>query len=133
MAMGVPLIWWERSCLSRLSWMTREASAEAAEEEGDAPQDRPGHDIPDRTRYAGSFHSPELNTTYRILEEGGAGLTLHAGRLEPLTLRADGDGVLGNERGLTLRFSESAGGRFQLLMVDAGRVRNLRFTRVGDH
>ena len=110
-----------------------EAPAETAGE-GDAPQDRPGRDIPDRTRYAGSFHSPELNATYRILEEGGAGLALHAGRLEPLTLRAgaDADGVLAAEPGLTLRFSEPAGGRFQSLMVDAGRVRNLRFTRVGD-
>ncbi len=111
----------------------REAPAETAEE-GDAPQDPPSHDIPDRTRYAGSFHSPEMNTTYRILEEGAAGLTLHAGRLEPLTLRAraDADGVLVAEQGLTLRFSEAAGGRFQSLMVDAGRVRNLRFTRVED-
>jgi len=110
-----------------------EAPAEALEE-GDAPQDPPARDTPDRTRYAGSFHSPELNTTYRILEEGGAGLTLHAGRLEPLALRAgaEADGVLVAERGLTLRFSELAGRRFQSLMVDAGRVRNLRFTRVGD-
>ncbi|MDE2980405.1 MAG: serine hydrolase [Gemmatimonadota bacterium] len=114
-----------------------EAEADAPAEtagEGDAPQDPPGRDIPNRTRYAGSFHSPELNATYRILEEAGAGLALHAGRLEPLTLRAgaEGDGVLVAERGLTLRFSEAAGGRFQSLMVDAGRVRNLRFTRVGD-
>ena len=108
-----------------------EAPAET-EEEGDAPQDRPGHDIPDRTRYTGSFHSPELNATYRILAEGGAGLTLHAGRWEPLTLRAEGDGVLGSERGVTLRFSELGGGRFQSLMVDAGRVRNLRFSRMED-
>ncbi len=105
-----------------------------AGQEGDAPQDPPGLDIPDRTRYAGSFHSPELNATYRILEEGGAGLVLHAGRWEPLALRtgAEADGVLQADRGLTLRFSEAAGGRFQSLMADAGRVRNLRFTRVGD-
>lgn len=106
-----------------------EAPDEAAGED-DASQDAPSHDIPDRMRYAGSFYSPELNTTYRILEEGGTGLTLHAGRLDPATLLAESDGVLTSERGLTFRFSALAGGRYQALMVDAGRVRNLRFTRV---
>ena len=111
---------------------SEEETPASGEEEGDAPQDRPDHDIPDRTRYAGSFHSLELNTTYRILEEGGAGLTLHAGRWEPLTLHADSDGVLTNERGMAFRFSQPAGGRYQAMTVDAGRVRNLRFARVGN-
>ena len=105
------------------------APDEAADED-DASQDAPSRDIPDRTRYAGSFYSPELNTTYRILEEGGTGLTLQAGRLDPAALLAASDGVLTSERGLTFRFSALAGGRYQALMVDAGRVRNLRFTRV---
>ncbi len=105
------------------------APAEAADED-DASQDAPSRDIPDRTRYAGSFYSPELNTTYRILEEGGTGLTLHAGRLDPATLLAESGGVLTSERGMTFRFSALADGRYQGLMVDAGRVRNLRFTRV---
>ena len=106
-----------------------EASAETAEEV-DAPQDPPAHDIPDRTRYAGSFYSPELNATYRILEQGGAGLVLHAGRLDPATLLAESAGVLGGPRGMTFRFSALAGGRYQAMTVDAGRVRNLRFERV---
>jgi hypothetical protein len=111
-----------------------EAADEAADEEGeeeDAPQDPPAHDIPDRTRYAGSFHSPELNATYRILEEGGAGLVLHAGRLDPATLHAESAGVLGGPRGMTFRFSALEDGRYQAMTVDAGRVRNLRFERVG--
>ena len=107
-----------------------ETPAETAEE-GDAPQDPPGRDIPDRARYAGSFHSPELNAAYRILEEGGAGLTLHAGRLDPATLLADSDGVLTSERGMTFRFSQLVDGRYQAMTVDAGRVRNLRFERAG--
>ena len=65
---------------------------EEAAEEGGASQDPPDHDIPSRTRYAGSVYGPELNTTYRIVEEGGAGLTLHVGRLDPATLLAESDG-----------------------------------------
>ncbi len=106
-----------------------EAPAEPSEED-DAPQDRPGPDIPDRTRYAGSFHSPELNATYHLREEGGAGLVLHAGRLDPATLLAVSDGVLADERGLTFRFSALEDGRYQAMTVDAGRVKNLRFMRL---
>ena len=79
-----------------------ETTDEAAEDE-DASQDSPDHDIPSRTRYAGSFYSPELNTTYRIVEEGGAGLSLHVGRLDPAALLAESDGVLTSERGMTFR------------------------------
>ena len=105
-----------------------ETPEEAAEEE-DASQDAPDHDIPNRTRYAGSFYSPELNTTYRIVEEGGAGLTLHVSRLNPSALLAESDGVLTSERGMTLRFSQLVDGRYPPMMVDAGRVKNLRFAR----
>ena len=107
-----------------------ESGAAAGEENDDAPQDRPGPDIPDRTRYAGSFHSPELSTTYHLREEGGAGLVLHAGRLAPATLLAVSEGVLTGRRGMTFRFSALEDGRYQAMTVDAGRVKNLRFTRV---
>ena len=107
-----------------------EPEAEGGAGEDDAPQDRPSPDIPDRTRYAGSFYSPELNTTYHLRDEGAAGLTLHAGRLDPATLLAVSEGVLSGRRGMTFRFSALDGGRYQAMMVDAGRVKNLRFTRV---
>ena len=113
-----------------------EATDEAAEEEApeeaaadDASQDEPDFDIPNRARYAGSFFSPELDTTYRIAEEGDAGLTLHVGRLDPAALMTASDGVLTSQRGWTLRFSQLADGRYQAMMVDAGRVKNLRFAR----
>ncbi len=106
------------------------AADEAADEEEDAPQDPPAHDIPDRARYAGSFYSPELNATYRILDDGGAGLVLHAGRLDPATLLGRSAGVLADSRGMTFRFSALEDGRYQAMTVDAGRVRNLRFERV---
>ena len=111
-----------------------EAAAEAGEETPAADEaaspDEPARDIPNRARYAGSFHSPELDATYRIAEAGDAGLTLHVGRLDPTALMAESDGVLTNERGWTFRFSQLAGGRHQAMMVDAGRVKNLRFTRM---
>ena len=106
-----------------------DAPDEAADED-DASQDPPSRDIPDRTRYAGSFHSPELNTTYHLREEGGAGLVLHAGRLDPAPLLTVSEGVLSGRRGMTFRFSALEDGRYQAMMVDAGRVKNLRFTRV---
>ena len=63
------------------------------------------------------------------MEEGGAGLTLHVGRLDPATLLAESDGVLTSERGMTFRSAQFAAGRYQAMMVDAGRVKNLRFAR----
>ncbi len=108
------------------------AQAETAEEAaaGDhAPDAPPGHDIPNRARYAGSFYSPELDATYRIDEEGSAGLTLHVGRRDPVPLVAEADGQLTTEDEPTFRFSELVGGRYEAMVVDAGRVRNLRFAR----
>ena len=104
-----------------------EAPAEAIDETG--ARDEPSLVIPNPARYAGSFYSPELDTTYRIVEEGDAGLTLHVGRLNPAALRAMSDGVLTSERGWTLRFSQLVDTRYQAMMVDAGRVQNLRFAR----
>ena len=105
-----------------------EAPAEAT---GDADSpDEPDLDIPNRTRYAGSFYSPELDTAYRIVEEGDDGLTLHVGRLDPAALMAESEGVLTSERGWTLRFLQLVDNGYQAMMVDAGRVQNLRFARV---
>ena len=113
-----------------------EETADEAEEEapaeatGDADSpDVPNLDIPNRAHYAGSFYSPELDTTYRIVAEGDDGLTLHVGRLDPAALMAESEGVLTSERGMSFRFSELADDRYQAMMVDAGRVQNLRFAR----
>ena len=95
----------------------------------DAAEAPPDHDIPNRTRYAGSFYSPELDATYRIVAEGAAGLTLHFGRWDPVALVAESDWQLTTEDGPTLRFSELVDDRYEAMMVDAGRVRNLRFAR----
>ena len=110
----------------------QEAEEETAEDgpgEEDAPPEPPDHDIPNRTRYAGSFYSPELDATYRIMEEGAAGLTLQVGRRDPVALAAESDGQLTIESGTIFRFSGLVDGRYEAMLVDAGRVRNLRFAR----
>lgn len=105
-----------------------EEETEVADE--DAAEAPPDHDIPNRARYAGSFYSPELDATYRIEAEGSAGLTLHVGRRDPVALVTESDGALTTEEGPTLRFSGLIGGRYEAMIVDAGRVRNLRFVRM---
>ena len=99
-----------------------------------APADEPEEAAPSeaitgRDRYAGSFYSPELDATYHIRVAGAEGLILRAGRWDPVTLLEADDEVL-RARGLTLRFADFAGGRFRSFMLGAGRVRNLRFTRL---
>ena len=105
-----------------------EGEAEETADE-DAPEAPPDHDIPNRARYAGSFYSPELDATYRIMEEDAAGLTLHVGRRDPVTLAVESDGLLAIEGGRIFRFSGRVDGRYEAMMVDAGRVKNLRFAR----
>ena len=102
-------------------------AAAAADEPEEAA---PSEEIPGRDRYTGSFYSPELDVTYHILLAGADGLTLRAGRWDPVAMLEADDGVLHGE-GLTFRFSDLAESRFRSFMLDAGRVKNLRFTRVG--
>lgn len=101
------------------------AATPADEPEEDAPSEAIGG----RDRYAGSFYSPELDATYHIRVAGAEGLTLRAGRWDPVTLLEADDGALRGQ-GLAFRFADFADGRFRSFMLDAGRVRNLRFTRL---
>ena len=109
-----------------------EDAAEEAEPSAAPPEPAPPEPesaIPARARYAGTFYSPELDANYRIVEDGSSGLTLHVGRSEPVSLLVSADGVLTTGRGMTLRFSDLVEGRYRAVLLDAGRVRNLRFTR----
>ena len=106
-----------------------DVAAGEAEEGDEAPEAPPDHDIPNRARYAGSFYNPELDATYQIVEEGAAGLTLQVGRRDPVALAAESDGRLTIEAGTIFRFSGLVEGRYEAMMVDAGRVKNLRFAR----
>jgi CubicO group peptidase (beta-lactamase class C family) len=77
--------------------------------------------------YAGGYFSEELQATYTLTVENGA-LTVHRRGAEPAPLRP----LVRDEFsvGATLRFVRDAAGAVTGFMLDAGRVRNLRFTRV---
>ncbi len=106
-----------------------EEEAPAATPADEPEEDAPSEAITGRDRYAGSFYSPELDATYHIRVAGAEGLTLRAGRWDPVTLLEVDDGALRGQ-GLAFRFADFADGRFRSFMLDAGRVRNLRFTRL---
>jgi CubicO group peptidase (beta-lactamase class C family) len=77
--------------------------------------------------YAGRYFSEELQTTYTFTVENGA-LVVHRRGGEPTPLRP----LVRDEfsAGPTLRFTRDASGAVTGFTFDAGRVRNLRFTRV---
>lgn len=75
---------------------------------------------------AGSYHSPELDATWR-LEADGTSLLLHHPRGDTETLTARREGVFGSG-GIEFAF-EREGGRGVAFLLAAGRVRNLRFDR----
>jgi CubicO group peptidase (beta-lactamase class C family) len=77
--------------------------------------------------YAGRYFSEELQATYTLAVENGT-LTVHRRGGDPTPLRP----LVRDEfsAGPTLRFVRDAAGAVTGFMLDAGRVRNLRFTRV---
>jgi hypothetical protein len=76
---------------------------------------------------AGEYRSEELGAVYRISADGN-GLVLHhplqgAGPLRPIAQDEFGYG------GLRLRFERAANGEATGFRIDAGRVRNIGFSR----
>lgn len=79
--------------------------------------------------YSGAFFSEELQATYTLSVVDGA-LTLRRPTWEPAALRP----LVRDEfsvSGATLRFVRDGAGAVSGFMLDAGRVRNLRFVRTG--
>ena len=77
--------------------------------------------------YAGTYHAPELDARY-VISADGSELALEVGNWLDGSLVRTGDDVF--RRGsLTLRF-ERSGGRVTGFLLDAGRVRGIRFRRV---
>ncbi len=76
----------------------------------------------------GTYHSPELDTTWR-LEADGTRLLLHHPRGDTETLTARREDVFGSG-GIEFAF-EHEGDRGMAFLLSAGRVRNLRFERTG--
>ena len=79
--------------------------------------------------YAGAYFSEELQATFTLSVVDGA-LTLRRPAAEPSPLRP----LIRDEfsvPGATLRFMRDGAGSVSGFMLDAGRVRNLRFVRTG--
>jgi CubicO group peptidase (beta-lactamase class C family) len=79
--------------------------------------------------FAGVYYSDELETTYRVVVEGGESLWLTRGvQRAKLPLQAGARDEF-RAAGSTLRFERDTGGRVTSLSVDAGRIRGVRFVR----
>jgi len=101
-----------------------ESSAGAGDDEEPeaVPVESPGN-------YAGSYYSPELDIEYVISVKGDA-VRLQVGAGIDTGLRQEETDRLVAQNGLILRF-EREGRRVTGFRLDAGRVRNLAFERVG--
>jgi CubicO group peptidase (beta-lactamase class C family) len=82
----------------------------------------------DLASYAGTYWSEEVGAEYRI-EVKDSTLVLRRRRSEPAVLRPTYADAF-SDRGVLYRFGRSRG-RVTEMLVDAGRIRNLRFVRRG--
>ena len=89
--------------------------------------------------FLGKYYSPELEVVWELLEVNGA-LRLRIGNRDAGVLRAREPNLLELEGGMTveklplsLRFEGSSGAHTPSFLVDADRVRNLRFERVDNN
>jgi CubicO group peptidase (beta-lactamase class C family) len=78
--------------------------------------------------YAGTYWSEEVGAEYRLDVKDGA-LTLHRRRSEPVVLAPTYTDAF-SARGVLYRFTRTRG-RVTEMLVDAGRIRSLRFVRRG--
>jgi CubicO group peptidase (beta-lactamase class C family) len=84
--------------------------------------------IPDASSYAGAYFSDEMDTTFTVTVDGGQ-----------LMLRRDSDSAAAamvpaadggfRARGMSMRFERGGDGRVGVLVIDAGRARDIRFVR----
>jgi len=75
--------------------------------------------------YTGEWYSDELDATWQLVVEEEE-LYIEDGPENPLSPTIKDEFRI---RGLTLRFTRDEAGRISSMLVDAGRVRNLEFTR----
>ena len=79
--------------------------------------------------FLGKYHSDEVEATFTITESGERLFAQRETDVKPAELqRVSADDF--RFGGMTLRFIRDAKGTVERLAVDAGRVRNIRFTRV---
>jgi CubicO group peptidase (beta-lactamase class C family) len=79
--------------------------------------------------FAGSYYAPELDVTWRITADS-AGLRAELRGRELAKLRPTYQDHFSGEQGSSLAFRRAKGGRVTGFSVQAGRVRNIVFTRV---
>ena len=77
---------------------------------------------------AGVYYSAELEATYRIVA-GSDAVTLEMGSNAPVALRLTAPDLLRTPQGLELRPVRDGGSRITGLIIGAGRVRDLAFTK----
>jgi CubicO group peptidase (beta-lactamase class C family) len=97
----------------------RRSETEAAE--------APEYSAAELAAFAGTYYSDELGSEYRIYAEDGE-LKVQRGRGEPISLRPTGADEFRVE-GARVTFERDSGGRVESFVLDAGRVRGVRFMR----
>ncbi len=85
----------------------------------------------DLAEYLGAYHSDELQVTYTIALDEGA-LTLRIQSKPPSALSANQKDKASAEVG-TMAFERDAGGAVTGFTLQSGRVRNLRFEKIGSN
>lgn len=108
------------------------AADEAGTGAGGEPRDEPAPaelTAAELEAWAGSYYSDELDVTYRIRVEDGSLRVLVGSRVERELAPTSQDELRG--RALRLQAVEREDGRVEAFLVEAGRVTNLRFERVG--
>ena len=91
------------------------------------PAFRPG--VAELAAFAGNYYAPELDVTWRITADS-AGLRAELRGRELAKLRPTYQDHFSSQQGSSLAFHRGKGGRVTGFSVQAGRVRNIVFTRV---
>ena len=77
---------------------------------------------------AGSYYSDEVDATFSVVSRDGRLTLKRDSDAEPASLQAAGPDEY-RFRGMTVRFIRDASRRVEALVVDAGRVRDIRFEK----
>ena len=79
-------------------------------------------------RFAGTYHSDEIDASFVVTAKDGQLFLRRETDAEPAPLQPSADGSF-RFRGMTVRADQGPGDIVQALIVDAGRVRDIRFVR----
>jgi hypothetical protein len=102
------------------------ASTSSAARGGSAPT-VPARDAKALSAYAGSYYSGEIESTFTIALDAGQLMLRRDSESDSAPLQPEGPDRF-RARGMTIRFERQADGA-AVLLVDAGRVRDIRFVR----